>query len=241
MSETKFPWTNLEEASIKRYIFLLYGDAGSGKTVLAARFPEPLILSCDPGSLGGCMSAVKFKPKFLRIESYIQFLNLIPALREQAGKEFKTVVMDSMSYFQRLVMKPIIEAVGREKPRFDEWSLCIERMRSTINVVADINANIVFTATTNLSKDEVTGQIFGGPDLPGKLQKELPQACDVVLRLFAQSGYSTTGQRTVRYKYISVPDGVFPARDRTRVFPTEGDISEDNVEGFAPFKRLLFS
>jgi hypothetical protein len=248
--EVQFPWTEINEScsdlALKQKIFLFYGNSGSGKSYLSAQFPKPLILACDPGDLGGSLSTVKFHPKHLKVSNYYDLINLMPKLKDWAGKEFKTLIIDSTTYLSRTVMDLVLKTVNREIPRFEEWNLMVTRMRTLINNFAEMNCDVIFTATEDMDKDKLTQKIYGGPNLPGQLATELPQACDVVLRLFAVSSYNSKMQREVHYKFQSVPDEIWFARDRTGTLPSEGVLgSNPHVlgtsirEGFEHFKHLF--
>lgn len=230
----KKPWNILEETNgtIYQRVMLFYGQSGSGKTRLACEIfgSDTLLLSCDPGGLGGALSAIHLKPKHIKVDSHSQLVALIPLLKKDAGKEFKCLVVDSVSYLQRIFMSSILQTIGRELPRFEEWNLCVERMRNIIKQIAELDCHVIFTATEDTQKDEITGAIFGGPNLPGKLAKELPQACDIVAHLMATSAYNSQGKREVVYKMINVPDGVWFARDRTSKLPAECIVGKNPVD-----------
>jgi hypothetical protein len=222
---TTYPWQDLDKESTDwvQRVLLFYGPSGCGKTFLAGQLPRPLFLSCDPGTLGGAESARKFGVKHVKINSYKEMIDILPTIKEAAGKEFETVIVDSISYLARLVMQAILQQVNREIPRFEEWNLNAERLRRLINTIADLKAHIVFTAVDDMSKDEMTGKLYGGPALPGKLSKELPQACDTVVRLFTTTGYTAQGKLEVKYRYRVVPDDVWFAKDRTNLVAPEGE------------------
>lgn len=232
----------LTELPRVQHVVLLYGQSGSGKTFLASQFPKPAILACDPGELGGSRSVftaiekglIKEPPLWLKVDSYQTLLQAIQELPKliQAG-EVKTIVVDSVSYMQRLVMDDILARIMREIPRFEEWNLCVERMRHLIRKITELGADVVFTATDNMQRDELTGKIVGGPNLPGKLAQELPQACGIVLRLFVTSGYNAQGKKEVVYKFQSAPDEMWYAKDTTGTLPAEGPVS------IAPLLQIL--
>lgn len=208
---------------------LLYGTSGSGKTYLAAQFPEPLFLACDPGPLGGLSSVRRFSPLYKRVQRYEDLLNALPVLRREAGRAFQTVVVDSVTYLQRIVMQQILSRTGREIPRFEDWNLCVERLRHLIVSFGELNCNLVMTALELLSKDEFTGRLLGHPNVPGKLAQELPATVDIVLHLYTRTGYTAQGQRQVQYMFSSAPDEIWVAKDRTGLLPKEAPASWESI------------
>lgn len=225
-NEHAVPWTILEPTDewIQRTV-LIYGQSGTGKTKLAGEFLDPLFLSCDPGKLGGALTIIDKKVKHIKITSYSQLMDLIPTLTAEADKgSFKTIVLDSISYLSSTILRDILKQSGREIPRFEEWNLNATRMRTLINSITSINSHIVFTAVEQKDKDEITGKISGEPKLPGQLATELPQACDITVRLYTTtSRNASTGKLQVNYKFRSVPDEMWFAKDRTNTLPPEGD------------------
>lgn len=238
MAELEKPWKKMSQEAIEeggdvQRIILFYGPSGVGKTYLAAQFPDPLILSFDPGLLGGALSAAKFSPKQMKIDSYEQLMDGIPSLEEYAGKEFKTLVVDSASYLSRLVMRHILLKSGVEIPKFEQWNLLAERMRKLCLTLTDLDCHVIFNAVDTLQKNEVTGDIYIGPDLPGKLAKELPQYCDVVAKLKVISELKAVKGKAVRspsYTYTIVSDGTYVAKDRTGLLDTEGPSTYESFE-----------
>lgn len=220
-------WTELSKETADNRVLLLYGPSGSGKTYLAGQLPRPLFLSCDPGTLGGAESAKQFNVRHVKINSYAQLIGLLPRLAKDAGKEFDTLILDSITYMAQLTMQAILQTVNREIPRFEEWNLNATRTRKVIRLLSDLPCHTCFTAIDNISKDETTGKMYGGPSLPGKLATELPQACDSVLRLYTAASRDAKGKLQTKYLFRAVPDDVWFAKDRTGLLPSEGASSFD--------------
>lgn len=231
---TDKPWKTLTKEDVwQQRTFLFYGPSGVGKTRLASQFPDPLLLSFDPGVMGGAASA-REGIKQMKVSNYEQLIATLPTLQACAGTDFKTLIVDSITYMGKLTMASILRTVGREIPRFEEFNLNYARVARMINNFSDLKCHIVFTAIDSTNKDETTGKIFGGPDLVGKLSKELPQAVDVVCRLFVQTGYNAQGKLETKYRFRSVPDDTYIAKDRWTILPSEG---ESKFDVFKPFFR----
>lgn len=237
------PWEILtdeieDDAEEPQRIILLYGKSGVGKTRLAAQFHvnglPPLILGFDPGKRGGSTSGARYKPLFEKITSYDYLMDdIFPLLVRDAGKRFGVVVVDSASYMSRMVMSHILSKINKEIPRFDEWNLLAERMRKICASFTELPCHIVFTAVDIIQKDEITGGLYGGPDLPGKLAKELPQHCDVVARMEVDSELKIVGGKPVRkgvYTYTVVGDSTYMAKDRTDLLEPSGTSDFENFK-----------
>ncbi len=226
------PWIILgEDDEITAPTLLFYGASGVGKTRLVGQWPDVLILACDPGAYGGAISARKFRPKVKIIRSYQEIFDFSLTCQKYIGKEIKALAIDSLSYLQRIIMADILTKSLREVPRVDEWGLCAQRMRKLIVKLSEYNCVTIFTCTEQIVKDEISGKLIGGPNLPGKLAQELPQACDIVLRLSATTSLSEEGVKVV-YKFQSTPDDIWYAKDRLNILPP---MAEVDIKHFEPF------
>ena len=118
------PWGSLDVLKI-----MIYGRSGTGKTVLASKFPAPLTwLICSGGDRPGELRSIntpenrrRITPKV--ITSFDQFREEVGALRKSASPE-GTVVLDHASGFADLVLAAII---GKPVPAQKSWGLASQQ------------------------------------------------------------------------------------------------------------------
>lgn len=209
--------------TIEQFTILGYGASGTGKTRAIAQIPGCCFLSCDPGKYGGLISAVDIKPApvQIRLNTWSDYLRILPQIEKDAGTVFTTLVLDPVNEFVRMILQNILSLSGRELARFEDWNLCMERLRSAIRKLSSFNCNFIMLCTEQMTKDETLGKLFGLPNVPGKLAQELPAAVDIVLHFFTKSGYGNDGKKKVTYLFQSQPDEIWTAKDRFNIFKPE--------------------
>jgi hypothetical protein len=211
-------------------------------------FPSPvLFLSTDAGVMGGMLSAVSLKREGhtllqARITSYSQLTTLYGSLEKDfKSKVYRTLVLDSLTTLNQLIIRDILMMTAKEVPVFQDWNLAAARMRTTINKLAGIGAHTIFTATEQIVKDEQVGRLMGLPNLPGKLAQEAPAGVDIVLRLKTRTGFDAqSGKQKVRYVAQSAPDEIWYAKDRSATLAPEIPLSDDQGKpSFAALAHLF--
>lgn len=230
------------QSEISQYLFLFYGGSGSGKTRTAAQFNalgRVLFLSCDTGQMGGLRSGLQFNPLQVRLTSYTHLTGLYDRLeRDAKAGVFKTLVLDSLTSLNQLIMRDILAPAFRETARFDDWGLTVARMRSVINKLASFGCHVIFTATEETKKDETIGKLMGLPNIPGKLAVEAPAGVDIVLRFHTRQTFDpTTAKKKVIYLAQTAPDEIWYAKDRSATLAPELVIPETGA--FNLFKHLF--
>ena len=131
---------------------LLYGRNRIGKTTLACKFPKPLLLlSLEPTQTGGAKSVAKEPGVMWKVCKTSEEIATI-AERLQQPHDFKTVVLDSVSSHEKIVLQ---EVRGDKKPlemlRFgkvsqDEYTLRSEKMRDAIAPFLALPTHLVILA-----------------------------------------------------------------------------------------------
>ncbi len=121
------------------------------------------------------------------LESYREALRY---LQSPAGKQYKTVVIDSITETQAAILADIMREVhaqddGRDEfaPQFSEWGKLTGVMRSVLRSYRDLETNVVFTALIREDEDELSGRVKVRPRLTPALSEEVPGFMDAVIYL----------------------------------------------------------
>lgn len=100
--------------------------------------------------------------------------------------------------------------------------LSVEAFRECTTSSTDRPVNIVITMQETMSKDDISGQIFGGPAIHGKLVNEMPAYFDVVIH--------TSVDLQGNFVATTKPKGKWPAKTRIK----------SNEEYKNPYAREIF-
>jgi hypothetical protein len=215
--------SSVQEASLF-FNFLIYGDPGVGKTVLAGSSYEvkemnPVIfLDCE----GGTLSLRKRYPgvERVRIKHFGDLSKAYNALRRGEGG-YKTCVLDSVTELQKFGMYEIMAKTVKEDPERDpdlpgigEWGKNTEQMRKVIRAFRDLPMNTIFTA---LARTERTpkGKTIIKPSLSAKLSDEVAGFFDIVVYMYRKQ---TEDDNMVR-RLLTIATDEITAKDRTDRLP----------------------
>lgn len=216
--------------------FFFYGPPGSGKTVLAAQAPKPLIVDVERGTL----SINNHKDSIdtdnvavLEYKSFRQLELLIKKLNEGAFPEIETVIIDSMSELHKRGLQEITEREwrngnGRNKdgvkrnryvPETEDHTENNEHIRRLTSSLRDLNRNLVVIShhRTKDGKDGGLAAIY--PDFSEKLANTL-------MGIFDAIGYLSIerkNQQEVRTLRVRT-DGKIACKTRLGALP---DVIED--------------
>lgn len=169
---------------------LIYGDAGVGKTTFAATAPRPILwLEAE----GGTHSiADKKSIDIAKVATLKDYREGLRYLQSPSGKQYKTVVIDSISEAQAGILGEIMHEVaandpGRDEfaPLFSEWGKVTNVMRAILRAYRDLEINVIFTALTREDKDDLTGRVKVGPRLTPAVSDDAQAFMDAVIYLAA--------------------------------------------------------
>jgi phage nucleotide-binding protein len=184
---------------------LVYGQAGAGKTTLAATMPNPVILSAE----GGLLSIKDANLPFLEISTMSDLWEAYEWLNEGGGVEYQSVVLDSISEIAEVVLNT--EKKTNKDPRA-AYGAMAEQMADIIRAFRDLaGRNVLMTAKVEKVADEM-GRILYAPSMPGKQTgQSLPYYFDLVLALRVEKDAEGVSQRAL----LCDSDGLWLAKDRS--------------------------
>lgn len=132
---------------------VVYSEAGAGKTTMALTFPRPFIVDTDAGLISGAiqgMTGVSYEPN-----GWKEFEALYFWAKERRD-QFDTIVFDSITTLQRLLLDEIVDDVGEEKDKrkaimefVPEQSMYLANQRQMARILTDfrrLGKHMVVTA-----------------------------------------------------------------------------------------------
>lgn len=184
---------------------LVYGQAGAGKTTLAATMPNPIIISAE----GGLLSIQGADLPYLEVNDMASLMEAFSYVAGDGGKEFDSVVLDSLSEIGEVVL---IAEKEKNKDGRAAYGEMASQMTSLIRAFRDLpGKHVLMTAKVEKSQDE-SGRMLYSPSLPGnKVAQSLPYFFDEVLALRVEKDAEGITQRAL----MCDSDGLWIAKDRS--------------------------
>ena len=203
---------------------LVYGASGTGKTHLmgtVGELGETLIIDIDQGikTLRNAPDLVKAGYNDnITVVSFEQFKDLNEAYQlvvandpkkwsqkfgVEITKPFDWIVWDTWSEIQWYMLEELrskdAEMKGsglnfRRNIQIQHWGMMTDLNKLAVQQLKACNVNQVFTMQEKLDKDELSGQIYGGPAIHGKMVQEMPTFFDIVVHTYTdlQGAYCAT-------------------------------------------------
>ena len=194
----------------------IHGPAGVGKTTFASNSPNPIFLVTEDGG------ADFIDTSRVEIKNFKEMLDALYELRDKKNHDFKTVVVDSIDHFEKMIHtivasdhnKKSIEGIGFAKGyifALEYWDQFLFNLRQLRNN----GMNIILIAHSHVKRmdDPVVGESYDRYEL--KLHRKasdfITESMDALL--FAKNEVVTT-KDTATKKVTALGDG-------TRVLYTE--------------------
>lgn len=211
---------------------LVYGLPGSGKTVLAGTADHHKVTG--PAILldieGGRLALRKRSPKIkvVPITSMVHLKEVFDKLAvsmEKGECPYRTVILDSLTEMNKLIMIDIMKEVWRKDntrdrhvPSKREWGVASEQTREIVRAFRDLPAHVIFTCHLVEKEDETTGRKSIQPSLPGKLATDITGFVDIVGYLDVAVERKGQEKQLIRRLQVAKSRDVI-AKDRTDELP----------------------
>ena len=193
---------------------LVYGASGTGKTHLMGTIGElgrVLIIDIDQG-IKTLRNAPDLKKAGytdnITVVSFDKFRDLDEAYKLVAANDpkqwtrkfgapiehpFDWVVWDTWSEIQWYMLEELrskdSEMKGnglnfRKNVQIQHWGMVTDLNKLAVQQLRACKVNQVFTMQEKLDKDELSGAVYGGPAIHGKMVQEMPTYFDVVVHTY---------------------------------------------------------
>jgi len=219
-----FIWDNAATIKQPRIHLFSYGQSGAGKTVQAASFPEPMIVS--PSNENGVVSLMGRDIPFKRITGSKDLLEVISGLEAIQSKSpddlpGQTFIFDAISHYAELVVEEIA-ATRKGGMDMQGWGQLGSHFRTVQQRLRNLDLHVVYTALADVLTSDTGGVIGGRPRLSGATREMLPSACDITLYMDVRDSVQATDRGAgAIYRAYTRPKGGYPARTRFSTIPAE--------------------
>lgn len=205
---------------------LVYGASGTGKTHLMGTVGElgrVLIIDIDQGikTLRNAPDLLQAHYNDnITVVSFDQFRDLDEAYKlvvandpKQWSKKFGVtieapfdwIIWDTWSEIQWYMLEELrskdsaMKGNGlnfRANVQIQHWGMMTDLNKLAIQQLRACKVNQIFTMQEKLDKDELSGQIYGGPAIHGKMVQEMPAFFDIVVHTYTdlQGNYCATNK-----------------------------------------------
>jgi len=181
---------------------LVYGASGSGKTSFAGTARDALFLSAE----GGLLSLADKRVSYVDIHSIRDLEEALAFLQKNPGK-YKTVIIDSITEINDIIMSEIERRTGR-KMQIQDYGELAQKMKSILRRFRDLDLHVLFLGLEKSLDDD--GKLLKiVPEVAGKAATGIAQFMDIV-------GYISvdkTGERSI----LTATNPLYLTKDRSRM------------------------
>lgn len=185
----------------------VFGLSGTGKTMLAASAPAPLLLNAERGLLslspqniakvyGENQDWVTYNVPYIDVQNIAKLREIFSWLQTPDALKYKTIIIDSLSDIAEVVLAEALQNPTVKDPR-QAFGILGTDVLNLVRAFRDLptHHHIVFLCKAEKVKDDVAGTTLVGMSFPGKmLQTGMPYLLDEVFAL----EISANGARQLR-------------------------------------------
>lgn len=152
---------------------LIYGPAGSGKTMFGGSAANALFASAE----GGLLSIADKEPDFVDIKSIKDLEDLYSYLKNEKHS-FETLIIDSITEINEIIKLEIEKKTGHSM-QLQDWGTLSKKIRTIFRSFRDLPMNVILVAQEQYITDEDKIRKIV-PSLNGKAATEVAYFMDIV-------------------------------------------------------------
>ena len=189
---------------------LVYGRAGTGKTLLGGTFPSPIFVDTDNGLLSLRKKDVSFIS--CHRKDGAAWWNEVREATKVAlnSSDHQSIIIDSFPLVCEAMLVSICSQNRKAKPTFDEWVALWNGTQEYIAMVRASSKNSLFICGEQFERDENTGKVWCLPALQGQARTKVDHLFDEIYHAEA----ITAPGKPSTYKLLIRPDGISTAKSR---------------------------
>lgn len=188
---------------------LIYGPAGSGKTVFAGTAKKVLFASAE----GGLLSIADKEPDFKEVKSLRDLVEIHSYLSNEEH-EYETVVIDSITEINEIIKMEIERRTGHSL-QLQDWGDLSKKIRDIFRKFRDLPMNVILVAQESYVTDEDKIRKVV-PSLNGKAATEIAYFMDIVGYMHVEADGSRWIETDANRKYLT--------KDRSRMIGNDTDM-----------------
>ena len=189
---------------------LVYGRAGTGKTLLGGTFPKPIIVDTNNGLLSLRKKDVSFISCH-RKEGAIWWNEVREATKlALESKDHESIIIDAFPLVCEAMLLSICSQNRKQKPTFDEWVALWNGTQEYIAMVRASKKNSLFICGETFERDEISGKVWCLPSLQGQARTKVDHLFD---EIYHAEAIMTSG-KPAKYSLLIRPDGISTAKSR---------------------------
>lgn len=217
---------------------LICGHPGSGKTLLASTFKNPIYANAEAGLMSIADRGIPYAD-IRSIDDLWQIKNCLdqePSIRETImSVPIDTIVIDTLDEIQKILKAERLAATGNPAMQQQDWGWILEQMRTLIRSIRNMPINAVFLCHLKEVQDQTTGRTYYKPDLEGAIADGIAQYFDLSMVIESQTGTVTTDKKVEKIetrRLITKPSQKYSfLKDRSGKLPEYIDINfEDDYD-----------
>ena len=185
------------------WMIWIYGDMGAGKTVLAAGFPNLLMLDTEGSRRSLLNHAELVNTQFLPIETYPKFRKAVDEIILNNSEQMKSreiISVDTVSTLQQKDLNEQMKAISqREMPSQNEYNINNTRIRRSILELKErSDKNIVLVSHIKEVQDDMGTTILIRPGNSPSLSDSIASLCDGIFYLSSKTDSKGETTRTLK-------------------------------------------